>query len=280
MTNTQLDGAARQRLESLIARFSEVSVLVVGDLILDKYTIGKPTRISREAPIAVLEYAREYVVPGGGTNPACTVASLGGRACLAGVIGEDESGRELLDALHKYKVVTDAVVTDPSMRCPFPTFLAPAFFALISLIPRQAGAQGCVAGRCPVGLVQSRPSGLDISAHPGTGWQASIGYRWLHSDRQYVGSDYQEQVTAANRQFINDLNSVDLGLTYNINPRWSVSLTVPWVENSRSSPIRGGNGTVIGRSEVSAGGIGDIRLSANYWLWDPVGHPAAAAADG
>lgn len=165
------------------------------------------------------------------------------------------------------------------MRCTLPIFLAPVFFAGISLIPRQAGAQGCVAGRCPVGLVQTRPSGLDISAHPASGWQASIGYRWLHSDRQYVGSDYQEQVTAQNRQFINDLNNVDLGLTYSINPRWSVSLTVPWVDNSRSSPIRGGDGTVIGRSEVSASGMGDIRVSANYWLWDPSAHPASEAPE-
>ena len=65
-------------------------MLVVGDLILDKYTIGRPTRISREAPVAVLEFVREYAVPGGGTNPACTVASLGGEAYLAGVVGDDE----------------------------------------------------------------------------------------------------------------------------------------------------------------------------------------------
>ncbi len=109
-----LDGSARQKLESIIARFDSVSVLVVGDLILDKYTIGKPTRISREAPIAVLEFAREYVLPGGGTNPACTIASLGGRASLAGVVGEDEAGRELLSALDSHRVITSAVVTDPS----------------------------------------------------------------------------------------------------------------------------------------------------------------------
>src|SRR5438105_2245995 len=109
----QLDGDTRQRLETIIARFSSVNVLVIGDLILDQYTIGKPTRISREAPIAVLEFAREYVVPGGGTSPACTVASLGGRACLAGVVGDDEAGRELMSALGSHGVMIGAVVTDP-----------------------------------------------------------------------------------------------------------------------------------------------------------------------
>src|SRR5436305_10177227 len=92
------------RLEGIIERFGGVSVLVVGDLILDKYTIGRPTRISREAPIAVLEFAREYGLPGGGTNPACTVASLGGHAYLAGVVGDDESGHELLSALDSHGV--------------------------------------------------------------------------------------------------------------------------------------------------------------------------------
>jgi rfaE bifunctional protein kinase chain/domain len=94
--------------------FGGVRVLVVGDLILDKYTIGKPTRISREAPIAVLEHVRDYVVPGGGTSPACTIASLGGYAQLAGVIGDDEPGRELKAELALHKVHTGGIVTDPS----------------------------------------------------------------------------------------------------------------------------------------------------------------------
>src|SRR5919201_4885302 len=99
------DPTAR-RLESIIARFSGVKVLVVGDLILDKYTIGRPTRISREAPVAVPEFVRQYAVPGGGTNPACTVASLGGEAYLAGVVGDDEPGRELLRELARHNVDT------------------------------------------------------------------------------------------------------------------------------------------------------------------------------
>src|SRR5438093_2507808 len=110
----QPDDSASERLESTIARFGSVSVLVVGDLILDKYTIGKPTRISREAPVAVLEFSREYAMPGGGTSPACTVASLGGRAYLAGVIGSDEPGRELLGELASAGVDTGGVVADPS----------------------------------------------------------------------------------------------------------------------------------------------------------------------
>ncbi len=110
----RLDGRGSEVLEEIIGRFRGVSVLVVGDLVLDQYTVGRPTRISREAPIAVLEFSREYAVPGGGANPACTVASLGGQAYLAGVVGEDEWARQLLAALSKYGVRTQGVVNDPS----------------------------------------------------------------------------------------------------------------------------------------------------------------------
>lgn len=112
-TTMPVDGRTGGKLRDIISRFTGVRVLVLGDLILDKYTVGKPTRISREAPIAVLEFTREYGVPGGGTNPACTVASLGGHAHLAGVIGDDQSGRELLSALQGQGVDTTGVVADP-----------------------------------------------------------------------------------------------------------------------------------------------------------------------
>jgi rfaE bifunctional protein kinase chain/domain len=102
------------RLEGIIERFGGVSVLVVGDLVLDKYTVGRPVRISREAPIAVLEFTREYAVPGGGTSPACTVASLGGRSYLTGVVGMDDAAHELLMELTGYGVDTGGVVADPS----------------------------------------------------------------------------------------------------------------------------------------------------------------------
>jgi rfaE bifunctional protein kinase chain/domain len=109
-----IDSDTRRRLQEAITRFPGVRVLVVGDLILDKYTIGKPARLSREAPIAILEYQRDRVMPGGGTSPACTVASLGGHALLAGVVGQDESGRELVAELHEYGVDTSGIVVDPA----------------------------------------------------------------------------------------------------------------------------------------------------------------------
>src|SRR5437763_10925005 len=106
--------AARRSLETIIERFDGVRVLVLGDLILDKYTVGKPERLSREAPIPALEYLSEYSVPGGGTSPACTVTSLGGTAYLAGVIGDDPAGGELQHELRQYGVHTEGIVIDSS----------------------------------------------------------------------------------------------------------------------------------------------------------------------
>jgi len=106
------DGASVLRPEAILSAFQGVRVLVVGDLILDKYTVGRPTRISREAPIAVLEHVRDFVVPGGGTSPACTISSLGGEAHIAGVVGTDKSGQELKAELSRFGVQTDGVVAD------------------------------------------------------------------------------------------------------------------------------------------------------------------------
>lgn len=145
----------------------------------------------------------------------------------------------------------------------------------ITIFPQHASAQGCVAGRCPVGVVNSLHSGLDLQPGSASRWQASVGYRWLHSDRHYVGTDYHEERAEERSQVINDQNSIDFGLSYNINDRWSVSLSVPYVDNNRGSALRNAAREVVGRSNVSVSGIGDVRLGVNYWLWDPSGHLGA-----
>jgi rfaE bifunctional protein kinase chain/domain len=72
---------------------------VIGDVMADEYVYGRVARISREAPVLILEYDSTEIVPGGGANAANNVAALGGRAALVGVIGRDDPGRRLVDAL-------------------------------------------------------------------------------------------------------------------------------------------------------------------------------------
>jgi rfaE bifunctional protein kinase chain/domain len=76
-------------------------VAVVGDAIADEFVYGRVARVSREAPVLILEYDSTEVVPGGAGNAANNIAAMGGSALLAAVIGRDEAGRRMLKALHK-----------------------------------------------------------------------------------------------------------------------------------------------------------------------------------
>lgn len=97
----------------LPAGFRGVRALVVGDLMLDSYLWGHPTRISPESPVMVVEIDRETHVPGGAANVANNVLALGGHAVVAGVVGDDQEGRELAKQLAMAGAETSAVLTDP-----------------------------------------------------------------------------------------------------------------------------------------------------------------------
>jgi rfaE bifunctional protein kinase chain/domain len=88
-------------LVDLVRRFESVGVLVVGDVILDEYLIGTATRMSREAPIPVLELAERRCIAGGAANPAANAAALGASAIQASVIGADPAGEQLRAALRR-----------------------------------------------------------------------------------------------------------------------------------------------------------------------------------
>ena len=89
-------------------------VLVVGDLYLDAYIFGRPTRVSREAPILVLEETRREERLGGGTAPSLALGQLGAVVWQAGVVGEDDEGRQLLDLLRRQHIDTTGIFVDPS----------------------------------------------------------------------------------------------------------------------------------------------------------------------
>ena len=76
-------------------------VAVIGDAIADEFVYGRVARVSREAPVLILEYDSTEVVPGGAGNAANNVAAIGGDALLAAVIGRDEPARRLLKSLHR-----------------------------------------------------------------------------------------------------------------------------------------------------------------------------------
>jgi len=101
------------RLKTLISKFSKAKVLVVGDLILDEFIWGTVTRISPEAPVPVVWVDRENFMPGGASNVAANMRSLGGEVYLAGVIGNDSRGEVLQALLRKKGVHCEGIVADP-----------------------------------------------------------------------------------------------------------------------------------------------------------------------
>ena len=86
-------------LKQQVAGLANKSVLVIGDVMLDEYIIGKPTRMSREAPVPVLELESKRYIAGGSANPSANIVSLGSLAIQVGVIGEDEAGQRLAHIL-------------------------------------------------------------------------------------------------------------------------------------------------------------------------------------
>jgi len=84
-----------RELAGVVRHFSRARILVVGDVILDRYRIGDARRLSPEAPIPVLRPTRQHDTAGGAANVAMNVVTLGGHAILAGVIGDDDAGKAI-----------------------------------------------------------------------------------------------------------------------------------------------------------------------------------------
>lgn len=100
------------RLRTLLDGFPRTKVAILGDIMLDRYVWGDVNRISQEAPVPIVEVRRESARFGAAANVAENVASLGARAILVGVVGDDEAGRELLSLLTSRGVDVDCVVTE------------------------------------------------------------------------------------------------------------------------------------------------------------------------
>lgn len=99
------------RLLSIIERFSQQTIVVVGDLIADEFVFGEIARVSREAPVLILRHERTETMPGGAGNTASNIASLGGNAASIGVVGRDRAGRMLTLSLRSRGINTAGVLS-------------------------------------------------------------------------------------------------------------------------------------------------------------------------
>jgi D-beta-D-heptose 7-phosphate kinase/D-beta-D-heptose 1-phosphate adenosyltransferase len=100
----------KQRFIDLLAKFSRSNVLVVGDLILDKFIWGDVSRISPEAPVPVVHVERESSMPGGAANVSCSINALKGKTSITGILGNDTDGRLLKRLLSKIADTTGLII--------------------------------------------------------------------------------------------------------------------------------------------------------------------------
>jgi rfaE bifunctional protein kinase chain/domain len=111
MTLPPLDA---RRARDLVARLPRIPVLVVGDVMLDRFIVGRVSRISPEAPVPVVQFQSEHVRLGGAANVVNNLAALGAHASLVGIVGADPAGHRLRVQLTAAGVDVDGLVTDTS----------------------------------------------------------------------------------------------------------------------------------------------------------------------
>jgi D-glycero-beta-D-manno-heptose-7-phosphate kinase len=107
-----------ERLLGLVDAMAGRPVAMLVDLVADLFITGIPKRISREAPVLILSYQGEALIPGGGANAVANVAALGGRPLPLGIVGDDANGRGLLETLRERGVPAEGILVRPGYRTP------------------------------------------------------------------------------------------------------------------------------------------------------------------
>ena len=115
------DRVTGARLLSLVRGFAGRRVAVIGDLVADEFIYGEIARVSREAPVLILNYNSTDIVPGGAGNAASNVAALGGQVTAIGVVGRDDPGRRLVGTLRRRRIDVRRMLAPAGYRTPTKT---------------------------------------------------------------------------------------------------------------------------------------------------------------
>jgi rfaE bifunctional protein kinase chain/domain len=116
MTNMLID-----KVRSIQLAQKKPSILVIGDLMIDHYIWGNATRLSPEAPVPIVNVKNESTTLGGAGNVVQNLVALGAKVTVAGVIGADASGIQLIDILESEGVRTNTIIKDKSRHTTFKT---------------------------------------------------------------------------------------------------------------------------------------------------------------
>ena len=101
-----------EKLAHILSSFDGKNVLIIGDFMLDEYVWGSVKRISPEAPVPVVNVEKRTYMAGGAGNTASNIASLGGHAKIAGVIGDDHQGEQLCNKMEELGVAINGLVKE------------------------------------------------------------------------------------------------------------------------------------------------------------------------
>jgi len=106
------------RLRALIEQFKGKRVVVFGDLVADVFVYGEISRISREAPVLILNHRETQTVPGGGANAVHNLWALGARPVPVGIVGDDAEGNQLVEYFANLEIDVSAIRVAKSYRTP------------------------------------------------------------------------------------------------------------------------------------------------------------------
>ena len=107
---------SRSITELIEQEFPGKRIVVIGDAVADQYLSGTISRISREAPVFIVDHDRTETLPGGAANAAANLAALGAEPVMIGIVGNDAAGEDLRRSLEALNVGTDMLVTASARR--------------------------------------------------------------------------------------------------------------------------------------------------------------------
>ncbi|MCG6964779.1 MAG: PfkB family carbohydrate kinase [Acidobacteria bacterium] len=108
----------RRTLLAILDGMSTARVVLYGDMVLDRFVLGTPKRISREAPVIILRYEGQQDIPGGGANALANLAALDVEVLPVAAVGDDEPGRALRAQLDSRGIDTSHLLTVPQLTTP------------------------------------------------------------------------------------------------------------------------------------------------------------------
>ena len=133
-------------------------------------------------------------------------------------------------------------------------FVIPILLVIFSI---DAKSQGCVA------VKNMNGPGLNFGDGSHSGWQFSLNYRYFRSYKHFRGTHEETERVENGTEVINNDNSINLGVNYTFNSRWSATVTIPFMYIDRSS-LYEHSGNDGGRFHTQSKGLGDIRATAYY----------------